>query len=54
MDGIQATQEIRKWESTTQEQLRHTIIALTADVMPGIYYFFLQVSRVTNFLLRNK
>lgn len=36
MDGIQATKEIRKWESSTQEELRHTIIALTADVMPGI------------------
>lgn len=38
MDGIQATQEIRKWEensSTLEQQFRHTIIALTADVMPG-------------------
>lgn len=39
MDGIQATQEIRKWEesiSALELQCRHTVIALTADVMPGI------------------
>eukprot|EP00026_Physarum_polycephalum_P005974 Phypoly_transcript_06013.p1 GENE.Phypoly_transcript_06013~~Phypoly_transcript_06013.p1 ORF type:complete len:601 (+),score=120.87 Phypoly_transcript_06013:116-1804(+) len=36
MDGIQATTEIRKWEQAIQSDIRHTIIALTADVMPGI------------------